>query len=112
VQKLQIPSPFCQMLLGYIRIPPITVFGTRDAAFEVCSRENGTPFPALSEQIELDSDDLCPEGGVTKQLWKNHYEGIEQWREEFAKGVLPFGSRQSFINKIVSIISVKISYGI
>ena len=48
--------------------------------FIVWSREDGTPF--LNLNTELDPDDLCPEGSVTKQFWKNLYEGIEQWRNE------------------------------
>ena len=47
----------------------------------VWSRDDRTPFPNLND--ELDPDDLCPEGGVTKQFWKNLYEGIERWGNEF-----------------------------
>ena len=47
---------------------------------EVWSRDNGTPFPNLTN--EPDPDDLCPEGSVTKQFWKNLYEDIERWRNE------------------------------
>ena len=48
---------------------------TRDGEFVVWSREDGKLFPVLGEQTESepDSDDFCPEGGVTKQFWKNHY---------------------------------------
>jgi hypothetical protein len=57
---------------------------THEGEFEVWSREAETPFPVLGEQVEplKDLDDLCPEGGVTKQLWKNHYKCIERLREE------------------------------
>jgi len=57
---------------------------TRYGEFEVWSREDGKPFPVLGHQLEPepDPDDLCPEGGVTKQLWKNIYGGINQWRTE------------------------------
>lgn len=36
--------------------------------FNVWSRQNGILFPSLN--IEPDIDDLCPESGVTKQIWK------------------------------------------
>jgi len=36
----------------------------------------------LNVNAELDSDDLYPEGDVTKQFWLNSYEGIERWRNE------------------------------
>lgn len=48
------------------------------AQLAVWSRNDGTPFPNLNE--ELDPDDLYPEGDVTKQFWKNLYRGIEQMR--------------------------------
>jgi hypothetical protein len=50
------------------------------AQFMVWSREDGTPFPNLNSEPDL--DDLCPESDVTKQLWKNMYWGIEQLRKE------------------------------
>jgi hypothetical protein len=46
----------------------------------VWSREDGTPFPNLND--ETNPDDPCPEEYVTKQFWKNKYEGIEQRRNE------------------------------
>jgi len=46
----------------------------------VWSRDDGTSFPSLSE--EPDPDDLCPEGKMPKQFWKNKYTSIEQWRQE------------------------------
>jgi hypothetical protein len=54
------------------------------AQFTVWSRKDGTPFPVLFKQqeIEQDPDDLCPEGYVTKQLWINLFSGIERQREE------------------------------
>ncbi|MGD0080228.1 MAG: hypothetical protein ABSB80_06235 [Methanoregula sp.] len=50
------------------------------AQYTVWSREDGTPFSSLGEQhvTELDPDDLCPEGDVTKQSWMNLCEGIER----------------------------------
>jgi hypothetical protein len=45
----------------------------------VWSRDEGTPFPNLNE--EPDSDDLCPESDVTKQFWKNLYQGLERGRQ-------------------------------
>lgn len=52
--------------------------------FTVWSRDDGTPFSSLGEKhdAELDPDDFCPEGNVTKQQWINLYNGIEQWRAE------------------------------
>lgn len=47
----------------------------------VWSREDGTPFPNLND--DPDPDDLCLESDVTKQFWKNLYNGIEQMREDF-----------------------------
>jgi hypothetical protein len=46
----------------------------------VWSRDDGTPFPNLNTEPDL--DDLTPEESVTKQLWLNLYEGIERWRKE------------------------------
>jgi hypothetical protein len=44
------------------------------AQFTVWSRDDGTPFPNLND--ETDSDNLAPEGSVTKQFWKNLYDSI------------------------------------
>jgi hypothetical protein len=46
----------------------------------VWSRDDGTLFPNLNE--ELDLNDLCSEKYVTKQFWKNKYVSIEQWGNE------------------------------
>jgi hypothetical protein len=46
------------------------------AQFTVWSRDDGIPFPDLN--AEPDPDDLCPEGNVTKQFWKNLNSGIER----------------------------------
>jgi hypothetical protein len=51
------------------------------AQFTVWFRDDGIPFPDFN--VELDPDDLFPEGNVTKQFWKNLYWGIEQRRVEF-----------------------------
>ena len=48
--------------------------------FTVWSRDVGIPFPNLNEDLDL--DDLCPEGNVTKQFWKNEYASFNQWRNE------------------------------
>lgn len=42
----------------------------------VWSREDEIPFPNLND--EPDPDDLAPEGSVTKQFWRNHYQIIGQ----------------------------------
>ena len=42
----------------------------------VWSRKDEAPFPILNE--EPNPDDPCPEEYITKQFWKNFYEGIEQ----------------------------------
>jgi len=34
----------------------------------------------LNLNAELDPDDICPEGDVTKQFWINMYQGLEQLR--------------------------------
>ena len=47
------------------------------AQLTVWTREDGKHFPNLND--EPDPDDLCPEGDVTKQFWKNSYQGF-QWR--------------------------------
>ena len=39
------------------------------AQFRVWSRNDGTPFTDLTD--EPDPDNLCPEGNVTRQFWKN-----------------------------------------
>ena len=39
----------------------------------VWSRDGGTSFPNLNNEPDL--DDLCPESDVTKQFWKNLYQG-------------------------------------
>jgi len=50
------------------------------AQIAVWSREDDKSL--LDLNAELDADDLCPEGDVTKQFWKNKYGAIEQWRNE------------------------------
>ncbi|MDD5188093.1 MAG: hypothetical protein PHF57_07785, partial [Methanoregula sp.] len=49
----------------------------------VWSYDEGTSSPLLNE--EADPDDLCPEDIVTKQFWKNLYQGIELWRNDSKK---------------------------
>jgi len=44
------------------------------AQFTVWSRDDGTSFPNLND--EPDIDNLCPEGDVTKLFWKNLYHGV------------------------------------
>jgi hypothetical protein len=46
----------------------------------VWSRDDEIPFPNFN--AEPDPDDLCPEEYVTKQFWKNLYQGLEQRRIE------------------------------
>lgn len=48
---------------------------TPGGEFMVWSRDDGTPFPNLGEQpeIEQDPDDLCPEDIVTKSMWASRY---------------------------------------
>lgn len=46
------------------------------AQYTVWSREDGTPFPNLNYMP--DSEDLCPEETVTKQFWRDLFEGIER----------------------------------
>ncbi len=42
---------------------------TPGGEFEVWSRDDGLPFPDLA--ADIDPEDLCPEGNVTNQFWKN-----------------------------------------
>jgi hypothetical protein len=46
----------------------------------IWSRDEGIPLPNLNEVPDL--DDPSPEGNVTKNVWKNLYQGIEQRREK------------------------------
>lgn len=50
--------------------------------FPVWSCEDGTPFPVLDDPDDMDPDDLCPEGYVTKLQWENEYRTIEHWRRD------------------------------
>jgi len=38
----------------------------------------------------VDPDDFVPEGSVSKQFWKNLYEGIERWRKMKNRGKFAF----------------------
>jgi hypothetical protein len=44
--------------------------------YTVWSREDGTPFPDFGEKndLELDPDDLCNEGALTKFLWASKFQ--------------------------------------
>jgi hypothetical protein len=55
------------------------------ARYTVWSRNDGTPFPTIND--EPDIDDLCPEEDITKQFWRNLYQGIENWHNEANKKI-------------------------
>lgn len=48
------------------------------AQFTVWSRDDGTPFPNLNDEPDLDN--LAPEESVTKQFWKDKYFGLNNYR--------------------------------
>ena len=49
------------------------------------NRYNGVLFANLND--ESDPDDLAPEESVTKQFWKDLYEGIQRWRNKSVLGL-------------------------
>lgn len=53
------------------------------ARYTVWSCKDETPFPIIND--EPDIDDLCPEGDITKQFWRNLYQGIENCHNESNK---------------------------
>jgi hypothetical protein len=53
-----------------------TVLLITGTQFAVWSRKDGTSNLDLND--ELDPDDLCPEGNVTKKFWNNLYQRIER----------------------------------
>jgi len=70
--------------LTYVMKRPLVVWDTIEllvpgTQYTVWSRNNETPFPNISDEIDL--DDLCPESSVTNQYWKNLYVGNELRRK-------------------------------
>lgn len=48
-----------------------------DREINIWSREDGQPVPVVDDPDVTDPDDLCPEGYLTKQIWKNRFKSIE-----------------------------------